>query len=381
MKIDLTVRQQTILRATVRSYIETAEPVGSRTLANTYELGVSTATIRNVMAMLERGGLLFQPHTSAGRIPSDRGYRVYVDNLIEEPINLQASLLKTLGDRLGEGFSDNLEALLDRSTHILATLSGCIALITAPPTDTAIIRHLQLIPVDGDRIMAILVTDTYQTHSVLLNLNTAEDTGSTSAFGHHIAPFSRDDSHMSTLPATDTEKFERDLHLLSNFLNLQLRGKTFYDILSIDWGAMDRQFRSYSTWLQQLLDILKQNYLRPEIGQVFVGGMAGLLQQPEFSELTHIQDVVQLLEQNQTDLWPVLEPSSSERVVLYIGSENPLAPMRQFTLVSTGYSCGSWAMGSINILGPTRLPYERAIAAVKATSNHLSNTLGGNQNS
>ncbi|MEM9569308.1 MAG: HrcA family transcriptional regulator, partial [Cyanobacteria bacterium P01_E01_bin.34] len=177
---------------------------------------------------------------------------------------------------------------------------------------------------------------------------------------------------LSALNQCDREQLEQEFQLLNNFLNLELKGKTFFDILNIDWQEMDRQFRDYGDWLKQLLGSIKQNYLRPTVGQVFVGGMTGLLRQPEFAQTEQIQEVVQLLEQNQAELWPVIEPTTPDRMVLYIGSENPLEPMHQFTLISTGYSCGPFAMGSVSLLGPTRMSYERAIASVKATASHLS---------
>ncbi len=368
MKIDLTSRQQQILKATVLSYIETAEPVGSKALSQAYDLGVSTATIRNVMAVLDRTGLLYQPHISAGRVPSDSGYRVYVDDLIEEPKFLQQQLLTALSEKLGEQLQEDLDRLLHQATQILATLSGCIALITAPPTDATTIRHLQLVPVASDRVMAILVTDSYQTHSLLLNLGGGKTDLATLGLENHPS------AAVGNPPVeTDsTEELERELQLLNNFLNLQLKGKTFFDILNINWQEMDRQFRDYGDWLRQLLQTLKHNYLQPAIGQVFVGGMTGLLRQPEFTQTDQIQDVVQLLEQNQAELCSVLGPSTPDRLILYIGSENPLEPMRQCSLISTGYSCGNVAMGSVSLLGPTRMSYERAIASVKATATHLS---------
>jgi heat-inducible transcriptional repressor len=384
MKVNLTVRQQHILQATVRSYVVTAEPVGSKTLAQTYDLGVSTATIRNVMALLERNGLLYQPHTSAGRIPSDSGYRVYVDNLLDECTDLQRQFMQALSERLGSQLNENLETLLHTAAQILATLSGCLALITAPPADTAMIRHLQLVPVDDQRIMAILVTDSYQTHSVLLNLQSG---GQPSGLGFPLSQSQMSATRNADSPAaihpaaysvSDAQTkavSEDELQLLNNFLNVQLRGKTFFDILNIDWTELDRQFRSYSTWLRQLLEVLKQSYLQPTIGQVYVGGVTGLLRQPEFTQSEHIQAVVGLLEANQTALWPVLEHDTPGKVVMLIGSENPLEPMRQCTLISTSYTCGSWSLGSVGLLGPTRMPYEQAIASVKATAQHLSHTL------
>ncbi|MGK7912908.1 MAG: heat-inducible transcriptional repressor HrcA [Synechococcus sp.] len=384
MHIDLTSRQQQILKATVRSYIATAEPVGSKTLSQSYDLGISTATIRNVMAILDRTGLLYQPHTSAGRVPSDSGYRVYVDNLIDEPKDLQRQLLDTLSEQLGPQLQEDLDRLLHQATQILASLSGCIALITAPPTDSTTIRHLQLVPVESDRVMAILVTDSYQTHSVLLNLG-GDANGLTSQAAaeppaaKHDPNASSSTTRVSSLGERDREQLEQELQLLNNFLNLELKGKTFFDILNIDWQQMDRQFRDYGDWLKHLLGTIKQNYLRPTIGQVFVGGMTGLLRQPEFAQTEQIQDVVQLLEQNQAELWPVIEPTTLDRLVLYIGSENPLEPMHQCTLISAGYSCGPVAMGSVSLLGPTRMSYERAIASVKATASHLSTLASTNE--
>ena len=225
MKIDLTVRQQQILKATVLSYIETAEPVGSKSLSQAYDLGLSTATIRNVMAVLDRTGLLYQPHTSAGRVPSDSGYRVYVDELIEEPKFLQEQLLLALTEKLGEQLQENLDRLLQQATQILATLSGCIALITAPPTDSTTIRHLQLVPVASDRVMAILVTDSYQTHSLLINLGKENPDLGTVGSDNVVASPVVEKSSSGTESA---EELERELQLLNNFLNLQLKGKTFF---------------------------------------------------------------------------------------------------------------------------------------------------------
>ena len=164
MQVRLTERQQRILWATIRHYIATAEPVGSRTLVEEYNLRISPATIRNVMSMLEKAGLLYQPHTSAGRIPSDSGYRIYVDKLITPSSELLQQVEQLLIDRLNpEGWS--FEAVLRGAAQILATLSGCITLSTLPQTLTVTIRHLQLVQVEPKRVMLIVVTDAYQTQS------------------------------------------------------------------------------------------------------------------------------------------------------------------------------------------------------------------------
>ncbi|NEQ33935.1 MAG: heat-inducible transcriptional repressor HrcA, partial [Leptolyngbya sp. SIO4C5] len=147
MKLKLNTRQQQILWATIRRYVETAEPVGSKSLAKEYDLKVSSATIRNAMGFLEKSGLLYQPHTSAGRIPSDSGYRIYVDELIQPSGKIGRQVDRLLRSQLDwEGWS--LEALLHGAAQILSTLSGYVTLITLPNTHQAVLRHLQLVQED-----------------------------------------------------------------------------------------------------------------------------------------------------------------------------------------------------------------------------------------
>jgi heat-inducible transcriptional repressor len=164
----LNQRYQTILRATVRHYIVTAEPVGSKTLAEEYALSVSSATIRNAMGQLEKAGLLYQPHTSAGRIPSDSGYRIYVDELITSDETSKKKIEKSFKSQL-DWERGNLENILQNAAHILASVSGYIALITMPQTNSTQIKHLQLVSMGGGQILLILVTDIYQTQSILIN--------------------------------------------------------------------------------------------------------------------------------------------------------------------------------------------------------------------
>ncbi|MEN9262360.1 MAG: DeoR family transcriptional regulator, partial [Thermostichus sp. HHBFW_bins_43] len=246
MRLKLTPRQRKILWATVRSYIATAEPVGSKTLAESYDLGVSTATIRNDLATLEQIGLLFQPHTSAGRIPSDFGYRVYVDDLLASPSSTGISpnipqpdphpALQQLLDQLNRQLGDDLDSLLQRVAQLLAHLSGCIALITPPQGPVVAIHHLQLVAVAPGRVMVLVVTDSYQTYSAM------------------VAP-----------PEWPSDRLEDELQLLSNFLTLKLRGKTFAELQDLSWLKLDEEFRTYGHWLQHLLRSVVQRYLQPPL--------------------------------------------------------------------------------------------------------------------
>lgn len=352
MKTKLSSREQKVLRATIDRYIATAEPVGSKILVEEYKFDISSATVRNVMGMLERSGLLYQPHTSAGRIPSDSGYRVYVDelinlpNLFASPLNQNASQLLT--QKLERSGSHSLEALLRSVAQILATLSGCIALITAPVMQVHKIRHVQLMMVEERKVMLIAVSDTYHTASVLMEIPSE----------------------------TKVSDLELELPMLNNFLNAHLRDRSLANLANLQWDTLDREFQHYASFLEQLLQQLTQAYPPPVLGQIVISGITELLRQPEFTQLSQVQAIIQLLEEDQALLLPLIfnspESTSAQNIEVKIGSEITLESIQNCTLISSAYSCAQVPVGSVGVLGPTRLGYERAIASVKATATHLS---------
>jgi heat-inducible transcriptional repressor len=354
MQVQLTHRQQHILWATVRHYIATAEPVGSKALLEEYNLGVSSATIRNIMGMLEKTGLLYQPHTSSGRVPSDSGYRHYVDQLVTPSEILVQQVEQALQKRLKwEDWS--LEALLQGAAQILATLSGCITLITMPQNSTASLRHLQLVQAEAGRVMLIVVTDSYETHSILMDMTT-----------------------VNRVSEADTEVIDRELQIVSNFLNSHLRGKNLLELGKLDWTQLDREFQCYGEFLKTSLVELSRRTHNSSTTQIMVRGVSEVLRQPEFSQLQQVQTIIQLLEEEQEQLWklivdePELEDSGKSRVTVRIGAENTLQPIRSCTLISSTYRRGTVPVGSVGVLGPTRLDYENAIAVVAAAAEYLS---------
>ncbi|BAY27050.1 heat-inducible transcription repressor HrcA [Calothrix sp. NIES-2100] len=354
MQVQLTNRQQHILWATVRHYIATAEPVGSKALIEEYDLGVSSATIRNVMGVLEKSGLLYQPHTSAGRVPSDSGYRIYVDQLITPSESIAKEVELALQKRLQwEDWS--LEALLQGAAQILATLSGCISLITMPQTNTALLRHLQLVQIETGRIMLIVVTDNYETHSRLMDL-----------------------SPMREETKLDPEVVDRELQIVSNFLNTHLRGRSLLELGNLDWSQLNQEFQRYGEFLKNSVAELTRRKVAPTATNIMVRGVAEVLRQPEFSQLQQVQTIIHLLEEEQDQLGrlifeePEVEDQTKPRVTVRIGTENPLEPMRSCTLITSTYRRGSVPVGSVGVLGPTRLDYEGAIAVVAAAADYLS---------
>jgi heat-inducible transcriptional repressor len=328
--------------------------VGSKVLAQEYDLQVSPATVRQAMGMLERAGLLFQPHTSAGRIPSDHGYRLYVDRLIQPSRQVAQQVDSQLSQSLDwEGWS--LEALLRDAAQILSTLSGYLTLITVPQVSPASIRHLQLVQVAPHQVLVVVVLASLETHSLVMQLPPQEEGPSPDAL-------------------------DRELKILSNFLNTQLQGKTLADIAALDWLELGQEFQRYAQVLQTATGSLARRLNASHSSQFIMSGLAEVLRQPEFSEAPRFQAIVQLLEEEQAQLWPLVfetetEGAAGRQVRVWIGSENPLEPMQGCALISSTYSRGEVPVGSISVLGPTRMVYEDAIAIVEAAANYLSESL------
>ncbi|WP_017294344.1 heat-inducible transcriptional repressor HrcA [Geminocystis herdmanii] len=356
VQIILNERHRKILQATVKHYIATAEPVGSKTLIDEYDFSVSSATIRNVMGKLEKAGFLYQPHISAGRIPSDSGYRVYVDQLIDTENTMKFPVDRIINDTI-KTVSGRYEILFQKITNILADLSGCIALITLPQIASNILHHLQLVRLANDQIMLVMVIDNYQTESILL------------------------DSQQLKIPHDDDcqEMIDRELEILSNFLNHKLKGKSLTEISSLDWSELSNDFLVYADFINNLLNKIKANYRLSNNTTILTQGLSKLVQQPEFAHIEQIKILLKLIEKEQDQLFPLVfntqENQLCQKVKISIGSENPLESMQFCSLISAYYYQGEYPAGSVGIIGPTRIAYEYAIALVESTADYLSKQL------
>ncbi|QDZ40542.1 heat-inducible transcriptional repressor HrcA [Euhalothece natronophila Z-M001] len=349
-------RHQHILSTTIRHYVATAEPVSSKTLVNEYDLTVSSATVRNAMGFLEKAGLLYQPHTSAGRIPSDWGYRTYVDQIMSLDQTMRRKLDHLLSNAIKEEVG-SLEALLYGVAQLLATLSGYIALITLPQQDTSTLRHLQLFPVDSQHIMLIIITDTYQTQSGLIN------------------PPPRIAEKLAS-----GEGVEEELELLSNFLNRKLEGQPLSELANLNVEDLEQEWKQDRDFLGQICQKLTQQSQNRPSSPILVRGISEVLRQPEFSQLQQVQTLLHLLEAEQDQLcsliFNLVEPNDDQKKVrVRIGSENPLEPMQICSLISADYYQGKLLAGSVGLIGPTRMLYENAIALVEVAADTLSEAL------
>ncbi|MEN9207334.1 MAG: heat-inducible transcriptional repressor HrcA [Gloeomargarita sp. GMQP_bins_120] len=347
--VELTERQRQVLQATVEHYVATGEPVGSRTLMTHYGIPASPATIRQAMGRLEQAGLLYQPHTSAGRIPSDLGYRQYVNWLLHRDTLPVASLGSYLPSPEAV---DHWEGVLRQAAQLLAQLSGSIILVTRPQPRSARLKYLRLVAL-GERVALMVVLEGERVESTLLDWT----------------------------PPTWVE-VDSALDMVGQFLNHHLQGLTLAEIVTLDWGKLEREFAAYGDWLRTLVPPLTQQlraWGRPtSTAPLLISGVAeALRRQPEFQQASQVQPVVETLERDQERLGALLWDEQSP-VQVIIGQENPLESMRLCSLVSTMYRQEGVPVGSVAILGPKRMPYGRMIGLVQAAAAYVSQVLESN---
>lgn len=341
---ELDKRKAYILTTIVYEYIATAEPVGSATLTQKYNLGVSSATIRNEMAELEARGYLVQPHTSAGRIPSDTGYRTYVDRLMpaESLASEESDRLRTEFARAGRA----IDEIVEQATRLLSQYSQNLAVVVAPSKDSQVFRHLQLIWLADRSVLMVVVT-------------------TAGVAQQHVIE-----------PVVDVDPDE--LTRASNALNRRLTGTL---LAQLDRGAVVDALAAIEPPLHtSLIDGIVAGFAharRPEERRILFGGAQHLLDQPEFRDFKKLRSILDLVEEQRTLYNVVLD--SIERgestPSVRIGGELELEDMSECSLVAIPYRMGDRSLGVLAILGARRMPYGRMMALIAATADHLSQHL------
>ena len=327
-------RKLAVLRAIVEDFVQTNEPVGSKMVAERHVLGVSSATIRNDMAALEDEGLITQPHTSAGRIPTDAGYRLFVDRL---------SSVKPLSGaerRAIETFlagSVDLDDVMQRSVRLLARLTQQVALVQYPSLSRSSVRHVELVPVSATRLLFILVTDTGRVEQRVVDL-----------------PAPLDD---------DTRA------LLRSQLNAAAAGSRLADVpaLVADLAATSGP---HATAMRTLVSTLLDTVAEQREERVVLGGAANLARAGgDFHG--EVQSVLEALEEHVVLLRLLSEVSEPEAVTVRIGAENQTEGLASASLVATGYGSASRSVAALGVLGPTRMDYPGTMAAVRAVAQYV----------
>lgn len=333
-------RKAYILATVVYEYVATAEPVGSNTLTQKYNLGVSSATVRNELAELEAGGYLVQPHTSAGRIPSDAGYRTYVDRLMQ-PEELAGDDRRRIRDELRDA-SRELDEVIDHATRLLGRLSNNVAFVTKPQQDTQTFKHLQLIWLAPRTGVAIVVTSLGVAAQSLFELTADADANDFTRLSNAI------NAHLSNRPLRDIK--EADVAHVVESLNLQ-----------------DELRAAVSTALRSA----RSN----EQPAVAAAGAQNLLDQPEFHDLRKLRSILRIVEEQKTLYDLVADAMVVDAAQVKIGSELGLEELNDLSVVTVPYRFGSHAVGMLSILGPRRMPYARLLALASGTAETLSERL------
>lgn len=339
---ELDRRDREVLREVIRSFIESGEPVGSRTVSKIYPEGLSAASIRNIMADLEEAGYLRQPHTSAGRVPTDRGYRYYVDSLLTG-----SEVPRSDRDKVAEAIKrpGGLPEALEEISRLLSRLTHQIGFVVCPDHTQAILRHIEFVSLGPHRILAILVDRSGVIHN-------------------RIAEISE-------------ELTQEDLDRTSRYLVAEYQGKTLPEIREALLARMKEEKAAFDSLLARAITLGTQ-FLdsQEEAGtQVFVQGRSNILQQPDFADIEEMRRIFETFEARGKLVKILDEVVDSEGLRVVIGSEHPDPALAHFSLVASPYKVGDRPGGVLGILGPTRMEYARAIALVDYISKLLSKIL------
>jgi heat-inducible transcriptional repressor len=335
----LTDRQLLIFQVIVDDFIQSAQPVGSRSLSKKDKITFSSATIRNEMADLEELGFIEKTHTSSGRIPSERGYRYYVDHLLS-PQQLTLQDVQQLKSVFAEKIFE-LEKIVQKSAKILSDLTNYTSIVLGPAVKENRLKRIQIVPLNQQTAIAIIVTDTGHVENRMFHLPESMD-------------------------ASDLEK-------LVNILNERLTGvpierlnNKIYKEVAI---LLRQHINNFDSIMLSIADVLKI----PAHEKLFFGGKSNMLAQPEFHDLDKIKILMDMIEEE--DRIYELIPKDELGINIKIGKENNNAAMENCSLITASYSIGSEQLGTIAVLGPTRMEYSRVISLLKYISSDLSNVL------
>ncbi|MBQ2283293.1 MAG: heat-inducible transcription repressor HrcA [Agathobacter sp.] len=335
-KIELDERKIKILDAIIRNYLATGEPVGSRTISKFTDLNLSSATIRNEMSDLEELGYILQPHTSAGRIPSDKGYRFYVDHLMQEKDREVAEMKEFVIEK-----TEKMEAVLKQVAKLLANNTNYATMVTAPSYHHNKIKFIQLSHMDEEQILAVVV----------LNNNIVKN------------------QVISVEEPLDNETLLK----LNILLNSGLNGLSLQEINLATIARLKEQAGIHSSIVGNVMDTLAQALSEEEDLQIYTSGATNILKYPELSDSERATNLLAAFEEKEELKSLVSETLSDEEtgIQVYIGNETPISTMQDCSVVTATYELGEGVKGTIGIIGPKRMDYENVMDNLKTLKKQL----------
>ncbi len=344
---DLEKRREQILAAIIRQYISSGVPVGSKAVARQLSEGLSPATIRNVMAELEAEGYLGQPHTSAGRVPTDQAYRFYVDRMTGTA-RLQRTVERYIEKKLTAGPFDPVD-LMATTSRVLSNVSHQVGLVLGPALEEKLLEHIKFVKLPEHRVLAVIVSKPDLVEDKLLRL--------------------------------DEDFSQEDLDRTANFLNTEFRGWSLRTIRLEIFKRMEEDKIASDRLLKNVATLFMWGALAvEEPGPLFVDGTAKMLVRPEFEDVRRIRELLTAFEEKAKlirILGGCLESCGSD-VRILIGQENPEGRMQHCTFIVAPFHYRSRAVGALGVVGPTRMEYDRAITTVNYVARLTSRLLSVN---
>lgn len=332
-------RKMKIMQAIVRNYLETGEPVGSRTISKYTDLNLSSATIRNEMSDLEEMGYILQPHTSAGRIPSDLGYRLYVDKMLEEKDREVEEMKEIMVEKV-----DKLEMLLKQVVKVLATNTNYATLISSPQYHRNKLKFIQLSKVDENQMLAVIVVE----GNIIKNQMIALD-----------------------------EEMKDDIILKLNILlNTNLNGRTLDEINLGMITQMKEQAGIHSVVVGRIIDAIADAIRCDEDLEIYTSGANNIFRYPELSDNQRASEIISTFEEKKqlTDLVHEAMANSEDNnkgIQVYIGGESPISSMKDCSVVTATYELEDGIQGTVGIIGPKRMDYDKVVGTLKTLTNQL----------
>ncbi len=339
---DAVSRRNKILEIVIDSYVSTATPVGSFAVSKKYKVGVSPATIRNIMSELEDLGYIMHPYTSAGRVPTDKGYRYYVDALMEveclteeEREFIESALIKDL---------DELEDAVKKTARLISTLTRQTSMISYPRAKKRTFKRIELITASPAKICAILFTAQGIVNHAIFELQESMD--------------------------------EKELSRISRFLNEELSGLQLNEIRDYLLRKVLSENDPFYHLFRQAINILNLSHLLEEGGEkILLDGTHHIVEQPEFRDAEKVKAILKALEEEDEILNIMDEDLDEDKVRVHIGSENPYEDVQECSIVISNYKIDEKNIGSIGVIGPTRMDYSKAVSVVEYVGRAFSRLL------
>lgn len=330
-------RKMKILKAIVRNYLETGEPVGSRTISKYTDLNLSSATIRNEMADLEELGYIIQPHTSAGRIPSDKGYRLYVDDMMQEKEQEVQEIKELLLEK-----EKKMDQLLKQAAKTLANDTNYTAMISAPAVRGNKLKFIQLSRVDEHQMVAVIVIEGNIIKNNMLQVKEALD--------------------------------DETILKLNILLNTSLNGLSINEINLAMVAKLKEQAGVHESIISEVIDAVVEAIREEEDLEIYTSGTQNIFRYPELADQQKASEIISTFEEKQMLTSLVTETitnSETKGIQVYIGEESPVSTMKDCSVVTATYELGEGMKGTIGILGPKRMDYEKVVDTLKGMMTQL----------